>query len=461
MLDDLTAAREQMALSLSFHIVFAVFGVGLPWLLLYAEGRWLRTGDRVWYALARQWSKAFAVLFAVGAVSGIVLSVEFGLLWPTFMERYGGAIALPFTLESTAFFAEAAFLGLYLYGWDRLSPRAHWWCGVPVALAGIASTVFITTANAWMNAPVGIVEEAGRVVVTEPLAPFLSPTAPVQVTHMLVAALMATGAGVAAVYAWGLLRGRRDAYHRRGLAVGLTLLAALAPVQVAVGDWAVRVVAANQPVKLAAMEGLGRTQAGAPLSFAGVYDESTGELRGALELPRGLSLLLQRDPDAVVVGLDSVPVADQPPVTITHLAFNVMVGIGMGLLALAAWAAWRRWRRQPLDGSRWLLRAVVAAGPLTSVAVLAGWVVTEVGRQPYVVYGRLRTADALTDRGELWQLFYGTALLYAVLAGTLVVVLRRVARAGYARWLDESAGGSLDDGPEPSVDERGTTGVPA
>ena len=439
MLDDLTAAREQMAWSLSFHILFAVFGVGLPWLLLFAEDRWIRTGDRRWYALARQWSKAFGVMFGVGAVSGIVLSVEFGLLWPTFMERYGGALSLPFTLESTAFFEEAAFLGLYLYGWDRLPARLHWWTGVPVALAGLGSTLFITTANAWMNAPAGIVESDGKVVVTKPFAPFISPAAPAQVTHMLVAALLTTGAGVAAVYAAGLLRRGRDAdyraYAKRGLLVGLSVLAVLAPVQAVVGDWATRVVEKNQPVKLAAMEGLGHTTAGAPLSFGGIYDESTGELKGALELPKMLSLMLKFDPDAVVPGLDSVAVEDRPPAGIVHLSFDLMVGIGSALIGLTAWVVWLVWRKREVAESRWLLRALVVAGPGAFVAVLTGWIVTEVGRQPWIVYGRLRTTDALTDQGGLWAFFYGTVSLYVVLATTLVVVLRAVARGGHERWL--------------------------
>ena len=437
MLDDLTAAREQMAWSLSFHILFAVFGVGLPWLLLFVEDRWIRTGDARWYALARQWSKAFGVMFGVGAVSGIVLSVEFGLLWPTFMERYGGALALPFTLESTAFFAEAAFFGLYVYGWDRLPPRVHWWTGVPVALAGLGSTLFITTANAWMNAPAGILETDGKIVITKPLAPFLSPAAPAQVTHMLVAALLTTGAGVAAIYAFSLLRRREvdRGYARKGLMVGLTVVAVLAPVQAVVGDWATRVVAANQPVKLAAMEGLGHTQAGAPLSVGGIYDESTGELRGALELPKMLSLLLEFDPDAVVPGLDTVSAQDRPPAAIVHLAFDTMVGIGTALLGISAWMLWSRIRGRDPARSRWFLRGVVLAGPLSFVAVLAGWIVTEVGRQPWIVYGHLRVTDALTDQGGLWIFFYGTLALYLVLATTLALVLRGIARGGHERWL--------------------------
>ena len=417
MLDNLTAAREQMAFSLTFHIIFAVFGMGMPWLLLYAEGRWIRTGDPGWYDLARRWAKGFAVLFAVGAVSGTVLSFEFGILWPTFMSRYGGVFGIAFTLEAFAFFLEAIFLGLYLYGWDRMSPRLHWCTGVPVAVAGMASALFVTTANAWMNTPVGFVEAGGRVVSAEPLAPLFAPATPHQVTHMLLAALMCTGFGVASVYAVAMLRGHREVYHRRGLAVGLVLGAVVTPVQIVVGDWATRAVAVQQPVKLAALEALHHTGPNAPLSL------------GPVELPGLLSLMLHGRTDAVVTGLDVIAPTDRPPVPITHYAFDTMVVIGTGLLALAAWAGWRWWRRRAgFFESDWFLRAVAVSGPAAVVALIAGWIVTEVGRQPWIVHLTLRTVDAVSDQRGLYWYFYATVVVYAVLATSLVAVLRRLAR---------------------------------
>lgn len=428
MLDKLTAARELMALSLGFHIVIAVLGVGLPWLLLFVEDRAIRTGDETWYRLARAWSKATAVLFAIGAVSGTILSFEFGLLWPAFMERFGSAFGISFTLEAFAFFLEAVFLGLYLYGWNRLSPRAHWWCGVPVAIGGTLSMVFVTTANAWMNAPVGIVDAGGQIVAAEPFAPFASPATWPQVVHLGLAAFMCTGFAVAGVYAAGLLRGRRDAYHRRGLAVGLAVALALAPIQIGVGDWAIRTLATSQPVKLAALEGLGHTQAGAPLAIGGWYDEETGELIGAIEIPRALSFLLHRDPDAVVVGLDSVPAAERPPAAIVHLAFDTMVGIGFAFLGMLAWACWLRIRRRRPEDSRWFLRAAVAAGPAAMVALLTGWIATEVGRQPWIVYRLMRTEEAVTPADNLALFLYAAVAVYAVLGVGLVAALRRVTR---------------------------------
>ncbi|GAA5166678.1 cytochrome ubiquinol oxidase subunit I [Pseudonocardia eucalypti] len=424
MIDDLTAAREQMALSLSFHIVFAVLGVGMPWLMLAAEWRGLRTGDARWTALARRWSKAVAVLFAVGAVSGTVLSIEFGLLWPTFMERFGAAIGLSFTLESFAFFIEAIFLALYLYGWERLSPTVHLLCAVPVALGGMASALFVTTANAWMNGPVGLITGPdGRLVATEPLGPFLASTAAPQLAHMGLAALLCTGLAVAAVYAVAMLRdpAKRDGYHRRGLAAGATLGLVTAPLQVLVGDWATRAVAEYQPAKFAAMEGVTRTQDGAPFHA------------GPFEIPRLLSVLLYFDPNARVVGMDAIPPPDRPPAAITHLSFQVMVGIGTALLALAAWAAWLYWRHYRRGAAhpgtrRGFLLAMALAGPAPFVALLAGWIVTEVGRQPWIVYRVMRTPEALTTQTGLATYLYATIAVYLALSVGLVAILRRIAR---------------------------------
>ncbi|WP_051341271.1 cytochrome ubiquinol oxidase subunit I [Pseudonocardia spinosispora] len=423
MIDDLTAAREQMELSLSFHIVFAVLGVGMPWLMLFAEWRGLRTGDERWTALAKRWSKAVAVLFAVGAVSGTVLSIEFGLLWPKFMAEFGAAIGLSFTLESFAFFIEAIFLALYLYGWKRLSPRAHLLTAVPVALGGMASALFVTTANAWMNGPVGLVAGPdGRLVATEPLGPFMAPTAGPQLVHMGFAALMCTGLAVSAVYAVAMLRdpAKRDGYHRRGLAAGAALGLACAPLQVLVGDWATRVVADVQPAKFAAMESLSHTMDGAPFHA------------GPIEIPNALSLLLHFDPNARVVGMDAIPPLDRPPIASVHAAFQIMAGIGTALMALAAWALWlylrhRRGAQHPTRGRGFLL-AMALAGPAPFVALIAGWIVTEVGRQPWIVYRVMRVPDALTTQTGLATYLYVTAAVYLVLAVALVAILRRIAR---------------------------------
>jgi cytochrome bd ubiquinol oxidase subunit I len=423
-------ARGQTAFSLAFHICFAVFGVGLPWLLLYTEGRWLATGDQIWYALTRKWARAFAVLFAVGAVSGTVLSFEFGLLWPAFMARYGGALGLPFTLEGFAFFLEAVFLGIYLYGWDRLSPRAHWAAMIPIAIAGTLSTLFIVTANAWMNVPRGVREVDGRVVSAEPLAPFTTPAAAPQAIHMLVAALMCTGGAVAGVYATGMLRGRRDTYHRRGLAVGLVPVVVGAPLQFVVGDWAARVVEKNQPVKLAAMEGLARTGSHAPLTLGGFYDARTGAVRYGIPVPDLLSIITGWRPGHVVEGLRAVPPAVRPDALVVHLAFDTMVALGSALALFACAVVIAVWRRRGIPTGRGWLLAAAATGPASMLAVLAGWEVTEGGRQPWIVYGRMRVSDAVTRAGGLGWAFAGTLVLYLGLAAALVLILRRMATGG-------------------------------
>ncbi len=423
----LEAARVQMAVSLGFHILFACLGVGLPVMLLFAEYRANRTGDAVWMALARRWAKAFAVLFAVGAVSGTVLSFALGLFWPGLTGRWGSVIGLPFALEAFAFFVEAIFLGIYLYGWDRLSPRTHWLSGVPIALSGAVSAWFVVTANAWMQAPVGFGLDGERIVGVDPVHAMLNPATPVMTTHMMLAAYMATGLAVASVYAVGMLRGRRDAYHRRGLAVGLTLGLALAPLQVVVGDWAARFVAERQPVKLAALEGQWQTQARAPLRIGGIPLPGEQKTVFAIEIPGGLSWLAYGDPNAVVRGLSSVPPADRPDTLLVHLSFQAMVASGFGLLALGVWAGSARMRRKRLPEGRWFLRAAALAGPAAFLAVEAGWVVTEVGRQPWIVQGYMRTAQAVTSRpGVAWDLA-ATLVVYTLLGAACVWLLLRLA----------------------------------
>jgi cytochrome bd ubiquinol oxidase subunit I len=409
----LLAGRAQMGTSLAFHLTFAVFGVGLPAMMLAAEGMYLRGGDATWLALARRWSKAFAVLFAVGAVSGTIISFELGLLWPGFTQVAGRIIGLPFSLEGFAFFLEAIFVGLYLYGWDRLSPRAHWLSGFPIALSGIASAFFIVTANAWMNVPRGFTLRHGRLTHIDPLAAMFNPAWATETTHMVVGALLATAFGVSSVYAVGLLRGRRDGYHRRGLALGLTFAALLAPLQLGAGDLLGRTVAANQPAKLAAFEGAAHTEKGAGLALV-----------PHVAVPHALSLLAYDKPNARVRGLDSFPQADRTPLALpVRLSFLGMVGIGTFLIALTLWY----WLRRRAREERMTLLALAAAGPLALAANELGWMVTELGRQPWVIYGVLRTRAAITPAGGIGLAFSGFTLLYVLLAGGTVWLLRRLA----------------------------------
>lgn len=418
-------ASAQMGFSLGWHVILASFGVGFPVLVIYAEWKARRSGDPLYLLLARRWAKVMGVLFAVGAVSGTILSFELGILWPGLMSRYGAIFGFPFTLEGFAFFIEAIFLGIYLYGWDRLPPRVHLLTGVPVAIAGMASAWFVVTANSWMNDPTGFRLVGGRVTQVDPWAGILNPATPTETTHMILAAYMVTGFGVAAVYAAAMLRGKRDRYHRTGLRIGLTMGAVLAPVQGVVGDFSARYVASHQPIKLAAMEGVFRTAKGVPETLGGL--DIAGKMRFAVHIPDGLSLLTHLNPHAEITGLDTVPANQRPPVNPVHLSFDLMVGIGFLLFFLALWAAWSWWRRRALPERRAFLLVALAAGPLAAVALEAGWVTTEVGRQPWIVYHVMRVDQAVNTAPGLWVGLPVLVAIYGVLTAILVVVLRRLA----------------------------------
>ena len=452
------AARIETAVSLSFHIMFAVFGVGMPWLLLYTEGRWLKTGDANWYALTRKWARVTAVLFAIGAVSGTVLSFEFGLLWPNFMATYGGAIGLLFTLEAFAFFLEAIFMGLYLYGWKRLTPRAHWLTLWPIAISGTLSTLFIVFANAWMNDPVGLGETNGKIT-ADPVAVFKSSVGWSEVTHMFVAAMMCTGGMVAAVYAWGMLRGRRDRYHRLGLNVGLWTVLGLVPIQMFIGDWSARVVGDTQPLKLAAMEGVYRTGSNVPLTIGGFYNQNTHEIIGGIPIPDGLSLLMGFKPSTVIQGMDKATIADTPNAAVIHLAFDSMVGAGVLVFAIAGLAVLTWWLRRRkgltprLPHTKFWLWAAIATGPASTIAMLGGWEVTEGGRQPWIVYEEMTVAAAATRSGGLGWSVLVTILIYVGLAAALLLILRKLA-TGAPPELGEKTDDDPSATPSPAAAEE-------
>ncbi|MEU1719933.1 cytochrome ubiquinol oxidase subunit I [Nonomuraea sp. NPDC005692] len=423
---DLDAARMQMALSLGWHIVIACLGVGMPAITLLAEWRGHRTGDNNYRLLARRWARALGVLFAVGAVSGTILSFEMGLLWPGMMGVYGEVIGLPFSLEGIAFFVEAIFLGIYLYAWDRLRPVAHLLTGIPIVLAGVASAFFVVAANAWMQQPTGYEVAGGRIVAVDPWAAMFNRATPPQTVHMILAAFMVAGFLMAGVYAVAMLRGRRDRYHRLGLLLPLTVAAAVTPVQIGVGDWAAHFVAEYQPVKLAAMEGVFRTGRGVPLHLGGIAVD--GELKYALEIPYGLSLLAHWNPDAEITGLEQVPAADRPPVNMVHWAFQIMVLMGFALLLLAACLALSWKRRRDLPESPWFLRAAALSGVAAVLALESGWVVTEVGRQPWIVFRVMRTSEAVNPAPGLVYGFALVTAVYVALTVATVYVMRRLSR---------------------------------
>lgn len=425
---NLDAARFQMAYSLSFHMFFAAAGVGMPALMAIAEAFYLRTGQEQYLRLAKTWAKATGLLFAIGAVSGTALSFELGLLWPSFMEFAGSTLGAAFTMEGYAFFLEAIFLGLYLYGWDRLSPVGHWLTGIVVALSGAASSIFVTATNAWMHNPVGAELLQSNPEALNPVsALFGNPYWPMMAIHSTIACFAATGFAVAGVYAWGMLKGRNDETRRKGLTIATTvgLLAALAmPVT---GDLSAKVVGEYQPEKLAAMEALFETQQGAPLLIGGLPDEETGEVKYKIEIPKALSFLATGDFNAEVMGLDQVPREEWPNVTLVHIAFQVMVSTGIAMIIAGLYFLWVRWKRpDQLATSGRLHWIILLASPLGYIALQAGWIVTEVGRQPWIVWKVMPTAAAVTPAPGLMTSVIGFTALYTILGIVLVFLLNRL-----------------------------------
>lgn len=429
---DLLAARTLMALSLAFHIVFAVVGMAMPLLMVIAEWRWLRTGDAVWLELCKRWAKGVAILFAVGAVSGTALSFQLGLLWPGFMQKAGPVIGLPFALEGFAFFLEAIGLGLYLYGWQRLRPRVHLAAGVVVLVSGVASGVFVVAANAWMNLPIGCRYENGRFVDIDPIAAMATPMWLPQALHMVLAAFAAVGFGVAGVHAWALLRRPDSSLHRRALGLALAIGGVAAVLVPMSGDLLAKRVAVLQPVKLAAMEGVFASEQPAALRLGGWPDEAAGVTHFAIEIPGMLSWLAHGDFDARVEGLHEFPRDQWPPVAVTHVAFQVMVIAGGLMVAVAALAAWLRLRRREFAARRWFLWLVFASSPLGIVAIEAGWVVTEVGRQPWIVQGILRTTDVVTPAPNV----AASLVLFVCLYGLLFAVSFRLLHRHVGRSVE-------------------------
>jgi cytochrome d ubiquinol oxidase subunit I len=453
----LLPAREMMAFTLGFHIVLVPFGVAFTFITLIANYRALRLRDGDALVLARRWSQVAAVLFAVGAVSGTVLSFEMGLLWPGLMGRFGAAYGMPFAVEGLFFFLEAIFVAVYIYGWDRMAPWPHFWTGVPVVLAGIGGTASVVAANGWMNQPGGISLENGHVVAVRPLEVFFNRAFWFEALHMLIAAYMVAGFIVAGVYAVGLLRGRRDRRHRLGLAIPFTVAAVATPVQIFVGDVAAREVFHNEPAKFAAIEMVPRTSTHVPETLGGAF--LNGEPKYGLDIPSGASLLAGFSPSTRIRGLNEIPPQFRPPgqlVTIVHLAFDVMVGIGFALLALSAWFALLWWRRrhltEPVPENRWLLRAVSVSGALALVALWSGWVVTEVGRQPWTVVGLLLTRDAVTRAGNIWLFFAATLLLYVVVGIATVWVLGLMRRRWARGDVTEAGDADVPYGPSKALD---------
>jgi cytochrome d ubiquinol oxidase subunit I len=423
----LVAARYQMAISLGFHIILACFGVGFPLVAFIAHRRGLRRRDLDAMRLARRWAKVMAVLFAVGAVSGTILSFEMGALWPGLMGPYGDVVGLMFALEGVAFFLEAIFIAIYLYGWNRLPARVHLWTLIPIAISGIAGSFFIVAVNGWMNAPSGFtVAPDGAIVDVNPWAAMFNDAVLVQWTHMLFAAYMVTGFTIASVYAVRWLAGDHTRIIRLGFMIAFSVAAIATPIQVLIGDTATRRLVTAQPSKFAAMELIPETTDGAPLTIGGVFVD--GEVRGAIEVPRLASLLATRNVDGTVPGFDVVSEEDLPPVNVVHFSFQIMVGLGTALLALSAWFGWAFLRRRDAPRARFFWLAASAAGVAAIIAMEAGWITTEVGRQPWIVWQQVRTAEAVSDSTGIVASAITISVVYVVLAFFTITVLRIISK---------------------------------
>jgi len=427
----LEAARSQMAFTLGFHIILASLGVALPFMMLVANYRGLRHDDPDALRLAQRWSKATAVTFAVGAVTGTVLSFEFGLLWPAFTGRFGEVFGVLFAIEGLFFFLEAIFIAIYIFGWKHLSPWSHFWTGVPVVVAGLGGAFSVVAVNSWMNQPQGFSPRMGDVTSVEPLKVIFNPAVPYEVPHMILAAYLVTGFLVASIYAVGMLRGRRDRIHRLGLLIPLTVACIATPIQFAVGDTAARAIAKDQPIKFAAMECVQSTSTDVTEY---IYGRCTADgVKGGIGIPGFDSFLVGWSTDTEVIGLDTVPPDERPPSnTMLHWAFDTMVGICTLLIGLGLWYGIGWWRKRDFPQSRWFLRAVAVSGVASIVALECGWIVTEVGRQPWIVYNVMRTEDAVTQASGVWVTFAAILGLYVALGATLVVVLRAMSR----RWRE-------------------------
>ncbi len=450
----LAPARSQMAFTLGFHIILASVGVAFPAIMLIANYRGLRRNDPDALLLAQRWSKVVAVTFAVGAVTGTVLSLEFGLLWPEFMARFGQVFGILFGMEGIFFFLEAIFVAIYIFGWKRLSPWAHFWSGFPIVITGLGGAFSVVAVNSWMNQPQGFTLSSGKVTDVDPLKVIFNNAVPYEVPHMILAAYLVTGFLVASVYAVGMLRGRRDRYHRLGLLIPLTVAAIATPIQFAVGDTAARSIASDQPIKFAGMECVQKTSTDVTEYIYGRCTSSG--VKGGIGIPGFDSFLVGWSTSTQVTGLDTVPSDDRPPAnTMLHWAFDTMVGICTVLIALGLWLGVSWWRKRDMPQTKWFLRATAVSGALAIVALECGWIVTEVGRQPWVVYNVMRTSDAITGASGVWVTFSVVLVLYTILGIAAVTTLRVMSR----RWREADAPEpEVPYGPGPDVPEPALSG---
>ncbi|WP_373399346.1 cytochrome ubiquinol oxidase subunit I [Algoriphagus halophilus] len=428
-MEDLFAARSQMALSLGFHIIFACIGMVMPFFMATSHYQCLKTGNPLYKDLTKAWSKGVAIFFVTGAVSGTMLSFELGLLWPKFMLHAGPIFGMPFSLEGTAFFIEAIALGFFLYGWGKFKPWFHWFTGVVVGISGLASGILVVAANGWMNSPTGFDFVNGEYLNIDPIQALFNDAWFSQSLHMTLAAFTATGFAVAGIHAYMMLREKNIEFHRKAFRIALVFGGIAALLQPISGDISAKDIAVRQPAKLAAMEAHFETEKGASLIIGGIPDEEAKEVNYALKIPGALSFLAHGDFESEVIGLDQFPEENHPPVLVTHFAFQIMVGLGMVLMGLGLLFFFSNWKKKEWMRKDWFLRLFALATPLGFIAVEAGWTVTEVGRQPWIIYEILRTEDAVSPIPGIAYSFYLFTAIYVSLALVVTFLLIRQIKA--------------------------------
>lgn len=426
-MDDFLAARSQMALSLGFHIIYACIGMVMPFFMAVSHYKWLKTNNEVYKHITKAWSKGVAIFFATGAVSGTMLSFELGLLWPKFMEHAGPIFGMPFSLEGTAFFIEAIALGFFLYGWEKLNKWFHWFTGVVVGVSGLASGILVVAANAWMNSPAGFEYVNGQYANIDPIKAMFNDAWFTQALHMCLAAFTATGFAVAGVHALMILKKQHTEFHYKSFKIAAAFATVAALLQPISGDISAKDVAQRQPAKLAAMEALYKTEKPAPLLIGGIVDEKNKTVSKAIEIPGALSFLAHGDFKAEVKGLDQIPEDEHPPVAITHYAFQIMVGLGTVMMVISFIYFVVLWRKRTVLNTEWLLKLFVFAIPLGYIALEAGWTVTEVGRQPWIINGIMRTKDAVTPMpGIAWSFYLFSAIYFSLSLIVIFLLYRQI-----------------------------------
>lgn len=432
--DPVVYSRILTGLTLGFHIIFATIGVGVPVMIAIAEFLGIKRKDPHYILLARRWARGFVITVAVGVVTGTCIGFQLNLLWPSFMQIAGQAIALPLFMETFAFFFEAIFLGIYLYTWDRFrNPWVHFSLVIPVVIGASASAFFITVVNAFMNTPQGFKLSGRTIVDIDPLVAMFNPATPTKTAHVLTSAYMTSAFVLAAIAAFALLAGRNHVYYRKALRLTMVAGLAFSIMTAVVGDLSGKFLAEYQPEKLAAAEWHFETTANAPLVVGGVLTENN-EIRYGLRLPYALSILAFGRPDAAVTGLNEFPEDERPPLYI-HYLFDAMVMIGSLLIVLClGYLLFARKSRRATgrDVPRWLLRCIVWSGPLAMIAIECGWIFAEAGRQPWILRGYMKTVHGATTASNVDWMLLLFSLLYMVLGFTAWIVLRKLFRSNTA-----------------------------